>query len=134
MWTLVLLLASFSAQATPVNGEQCLELRQFRGGGRGGCRVAIDKALQWMCIEERSQDKSYVVRFKDADQKLIRQFTYDQRRSESWGAHGEVFFTAADSKSNPDLKIGLTPDGDATVVVAKSRHCMPADSAKKMKR
>src|SRR5277367_5071215 len=76
--------------------EQCVELRQFRGGGRGGCRVAVDRNIAWMCVKESSG--TYGVRFKSADGFLIREYSYDKRQSDVWDGHFEVFYTSTDPK------------------------------------
>jgi hypothetical protein len=119
--------------------EQCVELREFRGGGRGGCRVAVDRSLAWMCFEEKGEGpgkdpSGYDVRFRNADGDLVKEFSYDKRRADNWEGHVEIFYTSPDRKKNPDLKIGLAPEKDGTVVVAKARHCIPAESAKTIKR
>jgi hypothetical protein len=114
--------------------EHCVEVRQFRGGDRGGCRVAIDRAVAWLCMDEVSPKGTYGVRFKAADGKVVRELSYEKRQSESWGGHVEIFYTSADKKKNPDLKIGLAGEKDGTVVIAKTRHCIPAESAKTIPR
>jgi hypothetical protein len=117
--------------------EQCLELRQFRGGERGGCRVAIDQSLAWICMTEgqgADGKDSYGVRLKSAQGDLVKELSYDRRRTESWGEHVEIFYTSADAKKNPDLRIGFAQASDSTVVVGRSRYCMPAESAKSLKR
>ena len=114
--------------------ESCIEVRQFRGGDLGGCRAAIDRSLAWMCIEEgRKGKESYDVRFKTDNGSLVKQFSYDKRHVENWGGHTEIFFTSTNPKANPDLKIGLAEQKDATVVVAKTRHCIPAEAARRLK-
>jgi len=111
--------------------ENCVELRQFRANG--GCRVAVDRSIAWMCLASTGQG-AYGVRFKSAEGSVVREYAYDKRRSDNWEGHAEIFYTSADRKKNPDLRIGLADQKDGTVVVAKSRLCIPAESAKTIAR
>jgi hypothetical protein len=109
--------------------EQCVEIRQFRANG--GCRVAVDRNVAWMCVTKSGE--KYDVRFKSEEGTLVKHYAYDQRRQESWGGHVEIFYTSSDSKTNPDLKIGLADARDSQIVVGKGRYCLPADAAKTFK-
>src|SRR6185295_6240781 len=97
----LLLLASMVAfpderiRAPAAPQEQCVEIRQFRANG--GCRVAVDRTLQWMCFSssEKEGPGQYHVSFKSEEGAIVKQLSYDHRTDESWGDHDERFFTAA---------------------------------------
>lgn len=133
----VILLASLVAfsdehvKPPVVAHEQCVELRQFRANG--GCRVAVDPSIAWLCLGDLAGG-TYGVRFKSAEGALVKEYSYSKRQSDNWEGHFEIFYTSSDRKKNPDLRIGLADQKDGTVVVAKSRLCIPAESTQAIKR